>query len=225
MRSISSQKATRLVKRSRGFSLIEILIVVAVMSTIAAIGLVQFGNTTTAVKSTKLQQDVAAVNRAVKTYVMSGGDLTTVRSGEQVIEKLKSVAASSQRSKIAGLRGSMLDYRIRPVPSNSGDHPRAVWNDAKKTFFIEKTGAGFSEFVLDDSLTAPAQEEARSMAMALDNDDKWIWKFNDGGAAPARPGTATSTASVYRTPLAPVDPIILQLAIPTFSLIGGNHPL
>ena len=225
MRPVHTHSKPSRSSRKRGFSLIEILMVVAAMSTIGAIGIVQLGNTTTAVKSTKLQQDVAAVNRAVKTYVMSGGDLMTVQTGEQVIERLKSVASASQRSKIAGLRGAMLDHRIKPIPTNSGDRPRAVWNDSKKTFFIENTGAGFSEFVLDDTITAPAQQDNRSMAMALDTKDKWIWKFNEAGAPVHRPGMATSPVTTHTSPVAPVDPILLQLAAPAFSLTGGNHPL
>ena len=226
MRSISRfLRTTRFAQRKRGFSLLEILMVLAAMSTIGAIGIVQFGNTTNAAKSTKLQQDVAAVNRAVRTYVMSGGGLATLKNGTQVIERLKSVASSSQRSKIAGLRGSMLDQRLKAIPNLPGDRPRAVWNDTKKTFFIQNTGEGFSEFILDDTTTTPAQEDTRSMALELDNKDKWIWKFNDAGSAPPRPVIGMGAATTPTAPVAPVDSILLQLAQPSFSVLGGNHPL
>ena len=199
--------------------------VIAVISTTAAIGIVQLTNTSTAVKSTKLQQDVAALNRAIKTYALSGGDLTRVGNGAQVIAKLKTVAAVSQRSKIAGLRGTMIDPRITPIAIDSGELPRAVWNDSKKTFFVQNTGAGFSEFILDDTITAPAQEDTRTVTMALDNQDKWIWKFNEEGTASPRPVIAVGAATTPVTPVAPSDPIRIQLEAPAFSLKGGDYPL
>ena len=209
----------------RGFSLLEMMIVMAAMSTVLAMGIVQFGNTTKAVKSTKLQQDVAALNRAVNTYAMSGGDLSTVSSGDKAIARLKTVASASQRTKIAGLRGSMVDRRLTGIASSSGDQPRAVWNDSKKTFFIQNTGAGFSEFVLDDTVTGPAQEDTRAMTMSLDNKDKWIWKFADSSSAPVKADMATGAPTTQSAPVAPSDPILLQLAAPVFSLPGGDHPL
>lgn len=76
-------------KKRAALTLIEVLMVLTVMSMVAAFGIVQFKDTTGSVRSTKLQQDVAALNRAVRTYAMSGGDLETATTGDAIIAKLK----------------------------------------------------------------------------------------------------------------------------------------
>ena len=109
--------------KSRGFSLLELLIVLAAMSSVAAMGYVHFSSTTEAVKAAKLRQDVAALNTAVRTYLMSGGDLSTVADGAAVIAKLKTTASAAHRSTLAGLRGSMVDLRLRAVGNPGKGNP------------------------------------------------------------------------------------------------------
>ena len=127
-------KPIRGARRPHGFSLLEMLIVLAALSSVAAMAFVNFSNTTDSVKTAKLRQDVAALNSAVRTYLISGGDLSAVSNGADVIAKLKTTARSSQRTTIAGLRSSMVDLRLRGVPTSVNGSPRAFWDAARQTF-------------------------------------------------------------------------------------------
>ena len=209
----------------RGFTLTELLIAVAILSTLSAVGYLGFSNTTEAVRANKLASDVVALNAAVRTYIISGGDFTSVRNGHEVISKLKTVASASQRTKIAGLRASMIDQRLRGIETTAQGIPRAVWDDSKKTFFVQTTGDGFREFLLDENDSAALITEFRSQAMDLNSKDKWIWGYGENAAtnrpaAPALTGNATDAP-----PPSSVDRILTQLQPPTFSAVGGSYSL
>ena len=216
------QSWRRTVLGKHGFGILELLIVIAVISTVAAIGIVQLGDTTKSVKSEKLRHDVAALNNAVRTYAMSGGDLTPALTGPEVITKLKSTALSSQRSKIAGLRGSMVDARLLGV-SAMGDGPaRAVWNDSKKSFFLQNTGDGFSEFLLMETPTSAPVQEQRKMLLAMDSTDKWVWNFSENNSS--KSGPRSQTGSYVDAVTAPNSAVnITVLPAPDFSRVGGVY--
>lgn len=205
-----------------GFSLLELLIVLAAISSVAAIGFVQMNNTTASVKSVKLRQDVAALNRAVRTYMMSGGDLSTIRSGGEVIAKLKSTSSASQHHKIAGLRGTMVDLRLRPVLAAADDSLRAVWDDTQKTFLLQNSGDGFQEFLLDGTPPPSSAEEQRNLVLAMDKTDKWIWNFSDNSGS--KSGARTPSSS-YTTPItAPASAAsMIVLQAPDFSKPAGTY--
>ena len=208
-----SRKMIRHARRPHGFSLLEMLIVLGALSSVAAMAFMNFSNTTDSVKTAKLRQDVAALNSAVRTYLMSGGDLSTVTTGDEVIAKLKTKAKASQRSTIAGLRGSMVDLRLQGIPTAVDGSPRATWDDSRKSFVVQNTGTGFREFRLEGVAPTTQVEETRHVAMELDSSDKWIWSFNDhtgttsaprAGATvqenPVLAANAVSTTKVLRAP-------------------------
>lgn len=213
-------------KKVRGFTLLEILMVLAVTSTLAAVAAVQFMDTTASVKSTKLQQDVAALNRAVRTYAMSGGDLTTARTGSDIIAKLKSTTQSQDRSRIAGLRGAMVDTRLLGVPSTENGAQRAVWDSSRKVFLVETKGDGFREFILYDNAAQPAArvEEKRNILMALDTADKWVWNYGEGKTTASAPRVESGQyVAPYSTPAGQVSITVLQA--PAFSKETGAYKI
>ena len=90
----------------------EVLVVIAGLALVVAVGLVAVLNANNAARETKLRQDVASLNRAVQTYHMSGGNLSTATNATEVIAKLKTTMRNSERSTMAGLRSSMIDARL-----------------------------------------------------------------------------------------------------------------
>jgi prepilin-type N-terminal cleavage/methylation domain-containing protein len=190
-------------KRSKGFSLLELLIALAAISSVVAMAVIHMSSTNEAVKEAKLRQDVAALNRAIRTYRISGGNLSTVSTGTAVLDKLKTTSSTPQRTLIAGLRGTMVDPRMRGVSSSGNGTARAVWDDTTKTFAVQTSGSGFSEFILDDTrATIAPVEETRDVLMAMDNKDKWIWSFADAaktGTGPRQGPSAVETPVITST--------------------------
>jgi len=208
-----SHKSISLARRPHGFSLLEMLIVLGALSSVAAMAFMNFSNTTDSVKTAKLRQDVAALNSAVRTYLMSGGDLSTVSGGAEVIAKLKTTARAGQRTTIAGLRSSMVDLRLQGIPTAVDGSPRAIWDDSRESFVVQNTGTGFREFRLDGVAPTTQVEETRRVVMAMDSSDKWIWSFTDqtkttsapraGAAVQENPVPATNTAPTMKVLQAP----------------------
>ena len=215
----------RLDNKQRGFSVLEILLVVAVISTLASVGFLALTGTTSAVQATKLTSDVGVLNSALRTYVMSGGDLTAVKSGTEVIEKLKTTTTVNQRSRIAGLRGTMVDPRIQGIASTGKGKPRAVWDNVRRTFLIQTEGAGFSEFILAQGAPAAPKVESRQTAMELDSRNKWIWGYGDGTPPTVPAGVRSTSTAMDPTPAALSDRVRIQLEAPVFSLSSGAYAL
>ncbi|MDB6070126.1 MAG: hypothetical protein JWL81_1297 [Verrucomicrobiales bacterium] len=209
--------------RIRGFSLLEILMVLAAISCVVAMGMIHLMDGEKSVKSVKLAQDVKSLNNAVRTYYLSGGKLSAANTADAVIAKLKSVSAASQRNTIAGLRGTMVDVRLRGVASAEDGTERAVWDQATMTFGIANSGSGIKEFVLDvAAVPAVPVEETRGQVLAMDNADKWIWSYNDNAAATTAPRLpATAIATPVTTSTAAANITVLQA--PAFSKPGALY--
>lgn len=203
-----------------GFGLLEVLMVLSAISTLGAMGVVAYGTASESSKQMKLRQDVAALNRAVKLYVMSGGDLSATLTGDAVVAKLKTTMASSQKSTMAGLRGSMVDKRIRPVAATTVGTARAVWNNSTRSFEIATMGTGIGEFRLD----APIQtaEENRKAVMELNSADKWVWSYDDQTASSRAPrqNPGASEQQVFQPPSADT---LRVLKTPDFTKPGALY--
>ena len=84
--------------RPRGFTLVEILITVGVIASLAGLAYVGLHANINAVSQrAKLPQDVATMNRAVETYLASGGSLDGVTSPAAVLAKLKTQAVDRNK--------------------------------------------------------------------------------------------------------------------------------
>ena len=216
-------------KRREGFSMPEILLVVAVMGLVGAFGLSAVHDVRGAAEKRRLVGNVETLNRAVKVYMASGGSLTEAMAPQEVIDKLKTVAREDQKDLLPTLRGSMVDPRLRAIMQTreeAGDSARrAVWDGRLMRFRVIRSGkAGVKRFVLDDGLAAgKAIEELRGSSMKLAKEDKWIWDYTDRApvqsVAMARiplENTVSEEVPSYAAP----DPS--RLSPPEFSLGGGE---
>jgi len=216
------------------FTLVELLMVVAIVSTLSAGAIFGISNITTSVETTKLQRDVAVINRAIRTYMVNGGTFLSsdLRNPAAVLAKLKTRATKDSAKQLAGLRNSMTDERLSFEMQSSGEaqngaeRARFVADPANPRFEIQDTGApGIRRFVLDASLAGrDFGTEERSVSMKLAKTDPWVWDYSDSPIRRGEPGVPPTLDPTMLNPNPP-DQGNLPLKPPDFSIPGGPLPL
>ena len=192
------------------------VIVVAVLTIIAAIAIPNFGKLNKVASSTKLQSQVKSLNAAISSYLASGGNLDDLENHNDVLNHLKKSISASDRKAHTGFGGIVIDKRLNVRQGTSGSgQSYAVWNLAKKKFEIKKGNnpEGISEFFLDDSLAGVDYgQETRRTAMEFNRDDGWIWKYSEAQqTVPDGPSNITlASVSIPEVNSAPVPPISLS---------------
>ena len=68
------KKLLRLFKNEKGFTLIELIVVIAVLGMIAAIAIPKIGDVTSRAKASSNKQTITILNEAVERYVAETGD-------------------------------------------------------------------------------------------------------------------------------------------------------
>ena len=120
----------------RGFTLVEVMITISVVAVTAGLIVSATSNSTVAVKNKKLEQDVAALNTAISIYKANGGKIVGSWKASKVLEELKTKADSNTREKLAGLRGSMIDRRLKLVDESYAEAasgvPKALWDSVNQ---------------------------------------------------------------------------------------------
>lgn len=222
-------------KKTRAFSLMEALIVVAVIGIVAALGGAIFSNVVTSARDQKLQSDVDSLNRSVLAYLGAGGDLSKTTSPQEVLAALKS--RMSHASRVPTLSGSKVDERLTFILQNADEASqktwRAYWDGSENRFVLAASGAapGIKNFVLDDTLTNPGEEDENSRAaMLYAAEDSWIWDYQE---VPLTLPTGPPPIPLSKVPdsiATPAPPgsgpgALTTLATPTFSLPSGAFPI
>lgn len=176
---------------TRAFSMMEVLIVVAVLGIIAAAAFAAVTRVNTGARVTKLESDVSTVNQAIKVYIANGGHFGELAEPQAIIDKLKTERSDAAAGTFAGLRGTMIDKRLRARLQNSGETSsnalRAIWSTAKLRFELADSGAGgVAEFVFDESLSTVnfGSEERDLAAIDLNPNSGWIWAYEDTPSLP-----------------------------------------
>jgi len=113
------------VKKELAFSLVESLIVVAVIGIVAALGSAVFSNVVTSARDQKLISDVDTLNRSVIAYLGAGGDLSRAKAPEEVLSALK--RSMSSASRVPTLSGSKIDERLTFTLQSSGEVSQNSW--------------------------------------------------------------------------------------------------
>ena len=202
----------------RGYSLLELLIVVAVLSSVMAAGYFAVTSLTGSARAGKLHSDVVTLNNAVRTYLTHGGKIPASADGPAVINKLKSTSSRTSGERIAGLKGTMLDARLRGQLITVGGPERAVWNPTKQRFELVNTGTGFSAFDLGADPALAEVEEERSATLSLARNDHWVWDSSDSATTSRAPREIQTLAVTNIEP--PPPGVISRLATPDVSMPG-----
>lgn len=225
----------------QGFSLIEVVVVTAVLGIIACVSVALVSDIAASAESQKLEGDVKVLNSAVGAYLAFGGKLDGKESSVQVIAKLKSRATSGSAEQVIGLRGYFLDPRIDPVMQTAEEaadtRERVYWNGTLGKFEVGSSGPpGIKEFRLNEDFDeSDFQTETRDTVMDYAHDSTWIWDYQDHQkATPTGPTVvalvdvpestvpaAAATPPIPSTPLPPAG----DLQPPGFSIATGNYPI
>lgn len=215
--------------RSAAFSLAECIIAVAVIGILAAVASQQFRGDLVALRDSKLEADVAALNRSVRLYLASGGSLAGVADSQAVICKLKSVRKRDSADTYVGFKGSMLDGRCKPVYQSTAESatrmPRAVWDPSKLAFEVRDTGPqGIARFDWDAAEAAPAlvEEDRDSGSVKYNASDGWIWAYQDTESTRSATPLVLHVVSTGGSSIPPPRPAPQRLLPPRFLTAPGT---
>ena len=200
----------------RGFSLVEILVIVAVIGVVSTVAIPIITGVPDAAKKEKLEQDVLVVNNAIDSYLASGGDPEQLTS-ENVLTALKSRVYGGMPAEMMGPQGPFLDPA---VTTNATDF---AWSalyttDPRPRFYVVQSTAGVV-FGKGPSMAiggvAERPDEARP---------SWLWTYADATPPPERqaftPLAVDAGTSSTNLPLAAVT-----LGVPVVSPGSTNGNL
>ncbi len=223
--------------RTKGYSLVEVVTVVAVIGIASGIGLVVVNKVQGDTMNIKLGEDVTQMNAAIQVYKAHGGVLPSNATPEIVLAKLKTIttAGGANRKEIMGVKDEIIDPRLQLVspPATSG-----FWNwsrryvryvAATQRFEItdSKSGDTYLGFEVADT-AGVSVEEQRRVALKQAKYSTWVWDHaqtsnsDDSSQAPQdRSGMVPATIGTV-----PVSPDgARKPAPPTFSPAAPVLPL
>ncbi|MEM9479449.1 MAG: FN3 associated domain-containing protein [Verrucomicrobiota bacterium] len=217
MRNLPAQPDRRV---HRGFSFLEVLFGLALLSSIVAFGITFYGNFRTNTLQQNLTRDVATINSAIRIYEANGGDLSGVSNVDDVLDQLK--RTSSNKHMIAGLAGSMIDKRISTLPSVEDGKQRAVWNPATRRLELSSSGPGIQQFILCDEAGKESYgSEHRDVSLELASVEDWIWDYKKSNHASV--GVANEVPEISSSTVSPSATASGTLRAPSFSVEGRDY--
>lgn len=194
----SAQAENRAPARRAGFSVMELVILIAIMGLLTMLALHMVGTQPVAVRNAKLTSDVATLNHMVSAYLADGGRRAELTNAQAVLDHLKRSRPQSEWKQHTGpVSGRLIDVRLRArmtaEPAKNGQE-RARWNMQKMRFELTTAGgSAVSEFYLDEALatTDPGTEIRTAPVVrynsAAGKNQGWVWGYST-------PGSATSSA-------------------------------
>lgn len=169
--------------KSRGHSLVEMVTAIGVIAVVAGICLTLVGRFKENSDAQKLEGDLATLNRAADVYLANGGAFETSTDVDSMLAKLKTYPLSTQRQTIVGLRGPMVDMRVKAVPMTAAEEatsrPRAIWRTDSSRLMLVNSGPGIKEFVL--GTVPPIIEEVRNSTVEYASVSDWVWDYGTDG--------------------------------------------
>lgn len=206
-------------QRRAAFTLVEVLVVIAVLGLVATVVVPRIQEGPDAAKLAKLRQDVAIVNNAIDAYLVAGGSQGALNAGN-VVEALKQRVGGGVAAEMTGAVGPFLDPR---VVTNATDFAWSARFEAnpRPQFVVEKSSNGivFARG-LPSLVGGPAPASAPS----------WLWSYTPATAGQvARPVFEPGTVDAGTT-LGATNAVLVGLSCPaivppgqTFALI--SYPL
>lgn len=214
--------------REAGVSIVEVLVIIAVMAAVSAVVIVSMANYREATELGKLESDVMGLNQAAQLFQVSGGSLENLTLAAEVIERLKSVPDAADAKHLVGFRGVMIDRRVSAVmmteSEQSSRRPRAIWIPSENRFVIVTAGPGIKKFALGIATTSVKVLRETSIEYAHATD--WIWDYSEDGLA-VRDGFTDVITDLNRSPERATGSggiRLSRLAPPGISLPGGLYP-
>ena len=179
--------------RPEAFSLVEILLVTAVIGVITGLGVVAVSGVRDNARQTRLQNDVTVLNNGIDAYRAAGGVIPAGATAEEVVAKLKTVADPST-STAFGAPGPFIDPRLQIMRQTAGEgtapSPRADYPNGSGYFFVRQGGApGIKDFERGEA--GPVVTETRQGSMPYAPEGEFLTSYTD------------RTASVPPTAIAP----------------------
>ena len=217
------------------FTLTELLMVLAVVSSIGGAALMALSGTVRVAQTTKLEGDVRALNNAINMFRQGGGVFTPAQlaNTKSLLDRLKrkgdALSQKTHTSHRAGFVDERLTFVLQSTAEAATGARRAVLvNDSKGARFEIKTSgvAGIREFAFDEALAqVDYGEEARKTATSLATNTRWVWDFSDPTGGPGRRAPVSPAAGAEPGLPDPPTPPPDKLTTPVFSARGGVKPL
>lgn len=211
---------------SKGFSLVEVLVLMGAIATTTGIGVVAVQHTREAAQEHKLESDVGRLNTAVRAYLLNGGSLPADADGSSVLARLKSKPTSGAAKALVGVGGPFIDERISGVAASGTGTVRATWNATSQRFALATTGAGYSAFTLNGPILTTVGTETRSTAQKFASQDAWVWDYDSTEKVTVadKPDDAATGAPdlIAFTPQGRPGPRVLVQ--PEYSIPAGLYP-
>lgn len=171
---------------SRGFTLVEVLIVVGAISFIASAGFLTVRSVRESVSENKLLDDVSALNSAVLMYKASGGTVPNGATAEQIVQLLKLPATTTTAQGRVGMSGSFIDPRTGIDTASAADASKmkAKWDSASGRFVTKAGDTSYTikSFNMKGSSAGGTRSESSQVLVASDlttGTAKWVWEFED----------------------------------------------
>jgi prepilin-type N-terminal cleavage/methylation domain-containing protein len=230
--SLLSKFSARRRQRLRGFSLVELIVVLGLIVVGAGVGTAVVSKVQTAAMDAKLVEDVDQVNTAISLYMTGGGTLAGVTDPQAVVDRLKTVTTTEDGNdrEIMFAKRSMIDQRLAVVTSEDSSQ-RGMWkwsrlharyNATTQRFEVvgQASDETFRGFALDDARgTDLISSERRDMVFRQAKNDPWVWDFDpSSNSAPTNLPTGvagTDTTAAVNPPAALTGAVRAQP--PTFN--------
>ena len=157
-----------------GFSLVEGLVVVAVIGLMAAVLIPAISGAPDAAKKAKLEQDVVIVNNAIDAYLVAGGPQAGL-GASGVIETLKQKIYGGVAAEMTGPQGPFLDPTVVTRPTDFAWSAR--FEASPRPRFVVQNSRDGVVFA-----RGPASVVG---GPAAGSQPSWLWSYAAPGAGPA----------------------------------------
>lgn len=190
-----------------GFTLVEILVTLAIIGILTAIGVVTLTGAKEDVRKKKLEQDVVVVNNAIDAFLAAGGSSSQL-TASNVIGALKQRVATSGPGDIVGPQGPFIDLTVITEPTDF-EWSAVFTTSPGPRFVVEKSTAGVV-FGHGPAMAVGGAAEREDAARPA-----WVWAYDD--ATPPTLPTAFVPTAVDAAAIPWTNAPVSTLQVPVIS--------
>ena len=211
-----ARRPTSCGRSASGFSLVEILIVIAALGVLASVAVVSLTGAPDEARKAKLEQDVAIVNNAIDTYIAAGGDPAQLTEGNVISSLQQRVAPAPGPGEIVGPQGPFLDTRVISKPTDFA-WSALYTTDPQPRFYVVQSRDGVV-FDLGPAMAVGGAPERLDAARG-----KWVWDYTTA-TAPGQAPTFVPTAvdAPYTSTNVPVAAVPLDAPVISPGSMSAN---